>query len=340
MELILTRVPALKIKYFTEKAIGEISGMAKSHYDEEKDEIVVDDCVIFEQKCTSANTDISDEAMAKFMYKLRQDGENPKDWNLWWHSHASMGVFWSGTDDQTIKDEASDYLVSLVTNKKGEFKARLDVFPTDNSPFKKEMFKTYDLDVKLRLGDEGQEKEIEDLIKMQLEIDDRIDEIKNGLYEDETIKEECEKDVDEKVDKPYQFSSGKTHKQFHQSSFNDYENRNGIWTPKNGKKKEVKKRKNHYDGNNDSQDEFERSLDEIVVNATKRFRSETVANEEEEYNYEHIEDVPDDRDIEGYLECDYCGDPIDFCSCGMHKTKEGGTITSLNNFLKREDLNK
>ena len=44
-------------------------------------------------------------------------------------SHANMGVFWSGTDTATIrKIGGSDFFVSLVTNKAGDYRVRLDIY--------------------------------------------------------------------------------------------------------------------------------------------------------------------------------------------------------------------
>jgi hypothetical protein len=70
------------------------------------------------------------------MYEMDRSGEDPKNWNVWWHSHASMGVFWSGTDNDTIVSHANNggFLISIVTNKEGKFKTRFDIFPKDISP--------------------------------------------------------------------------------------------------------------------------------------------------------------------------------------------------------------
>lgn len=146
MKIILTKKAELKLKYFVDLTPGEISGLGKTRIKDE--EIIVEDIIIFEQTCTSASTIIEDGAQAKFLFELMKKEEDPSNWNLWWHSHASMGVFWSTTDDATIKDHREQtHIISLVTNKKGEFKARLDIFPKDESPFSKFLFHTVDLEV-------------------------------------------------------------------------------------------------------------------------------------------------------------------------------------------------
>lgn len=80
---------------------------------------------------------MDDKDQAKVMFKMDKAGESLKDWNVWWHSHSTMGVFWSGTDNNTILEHANNggYLISIVTNKEGKFKTRIDIFPKDVSPF-------------------------------------------------------------------------------------------------------------------------------------------------------------------------------------------------------------
>ena len=114
MKIILTKKAQLKLKYFVELAEGEISGVGKSRFEGEN--IIMEDVIIFKQECSSARTILDDEAQAKFMYEMIKADEVVEDWNIWWHSHASMAVFWSATDDATVKAHSGqDYLISLVT---------------------------------------------------------------------------------------------------------------------------------------------------------------------------------------------------------------------------------
>lgn len=57
---------------------------------------------------------------------------------LWWHSHVSMGTFWSSTDtDEFIapfRDAGAPALISIVGNHRHEYKMRLDVFDHDLAP--------------------------------------------------------------------------------------------------------------------------------------------------------------------------------------------------------------
>jgi hypothetical protein len=47
----------------------------------------------------------------------------------WFHSHVNFDAFWSGTDDETIKNSVSvfnKYCISIVMNKRNEYRIRLD----------------------------------------------------------------------------------------------------------------------------------------------------------------------------------------------------------------------
>ena len=105
----------------------EISGLGKVTVTPQG--FTVEDVAIFRQAVGSAHSDIETKALAEFQAERVKAGESMKDWVLWWHSHADMGVFFSGTDTDTIeKSTEFPYLVSLVVNKRHEHKARLDVY--------------------------------------------------------------------------------------------------------------------------------------------------------------------------------------------------------------------
>lgn len=136
MKCFLSQLAAQKLKYYVDSVNAEISWIGKSEIIDGN--IYIKDVLIRKQVCTGSNTNIDEDDDAMEAFKMVQAGENLNDWNVWWHSHANMGVFWSGTDTNTIKSHANNggYLVSLVTNKKGEYRTRLDIFPKDVSPLK------------------------------------------------------------------------------------------------------------------------------------------------------------------------------------------------------------
>jgi hypothetical protein len=48
---------------------------------------------------------------------------------VWWHSHAKMGAFWSGTDTKTMTEYSSgDWSMFLVVNVRGEYKFRVQIW--------------------------------------------------------------------------------------------------------------------------------------------------------------------------------------------------------------------
>ncbi len=216
MKLILTPQAHLKLKYYTELVDGEVSGMAKSTINKNKD-IIVKDVIIFKQEISSSSTIIDDEAQAKFLNDLMKKNETLEDWNIWWHSHADMSVFWSTTDDTTIENHVGiqNYLISLVTNKKNEYKARLDIFPKDQSPFKKISFCTFDLEVKVQSNKEL-EQEKKKLKKIIKEAMNELNKIEAGK-ENKELKKKCRLEIEQKVKEKTYFVN-KYSKQFNKQS--------------------------------------------------------------------------------------------------------------------------
>lgn len=112
---------------------SEISGFGKTEYDPYTDSIIVLDVMIAPQRVTGVTTTLDRDGLAAWQMDLDKAGDSVANWRLWWHSHVNMGVFWSGTDTASINDfdlqrPEDNYMVSIVANKKGEFKCRLDLF--------------------------------------------------------------------------------------------------------------------------------------------------------------------------------------------------------------------
>lgn len=198
-KIILSEKAKLQMKYFVDKAPGEISGLCKSFINENGD-VYVTDCVIFEQVSSAAHTELSEQAMAKFLVELVRANDDPQNWNIWWHSHANMDVFWSATDNKTIEDTKNQsYLISIVTNKAGKYKARIDLFPTDNSPFKQESIVTYqDVPVYFE-GLIGEDKEKEDKL---IELINKTKEKITELHSMPEIEKHCQEEIEAKLKAP------------------------------------------------------------------------------------------------------------------------------------------
>lgn len=128
MKVIFTPYAHALLREYVEQCQYEISGAGKVIRDEENN-FVITDLAVLPQQVTGATTDITSAEMAKFQVELIRKGENVGEWYLWWHSHVNMEVFWSERDKDTM-DDSTDYkrLLSVVTNKRDEYRARLDVY--------------------------------------------------------------------------------------------------------------------------------------------------------------------------------------------------------------------
>jgi hypothetical protein len=127
MKVQLTAYASEKMRHYVDNCKGEVSGMGKVEID--GDTFIITDCTIFEQIVSGAHTNIETEALAKFQVEMIKAGEDLGKWTLWWHSHASMKVFWSGTDKATIDNSTEfQYMLSLVTNHDRDILARVDTY--------------------------------------------------------------------------------------------------------------------------------------------------------------------------------------------------------------------
>ena len=107
---------------------SEIGGMMVVVKDEDGD-WSVQDPVIMKQRISAGNTHLDKEELAKYYTKAAIKYKDNEFRFCWWHSHHTMGAFWSGTDTNTI-DEYSDgdFSFALVVNLKEEYKFRVSVW--------------------------------------------------------------------------------------------------------------------------------------------------------------------------------------------------------------------
>ena len=90
----------------------------------------VDEVFLAKQNVTGTTVDFVDAGLSDAIMKAVEAGRN-KELMFCWHSHVNMGAFWSGTDETMIagmNNGMTPYLVSLVQNKSGEHKARVDYY--------------------------------------------------------------------------------------------------------------------------------------------------------------------------------------------------------------------
>ncbi len=126
--LYITQTARKKLRYYVDQCEDEISGLGKVKK-VSPGVFVFYDLEIFEQVVSAAHSTIDEEALGKFMYEKTKAKEKLSEYRVWWHSHAAMKTFWSGTDNGTIdKSVEFPWLISLVTNHAGDLLARLDLF--------------------------------------------------------------------------------------------------------------------------------------------------------------------------------------------------------------------
>ena len=137
-----------RIWHWTDLAAGEFSCLGTV-----TDDVIVGDVQLFDQICTAASTELDQEALAKFLVTHQQ----PERVRAWIHSHGRLGVFWSQQDEACIDGLANEAcLISIVVNKKREWKARIDVWQPFRLTFD-------DLPLEIRLPDQNLRGECERL---------------------------------------------------------------------------------------------------------------------------------------------------------------------------------
>jgi len=150
-----------KLDIYTKLAEGEISGLMRV---EKVDSyvVLVKDVILLPQSSSGSETELDQESLMQFIEGEIAANRNVDDLKGWWHSHDEMGVFWSNTDTDTMATLGCEWMVSIVTNKKKEYKARLDIY----NPFK--LFLD-DLEVETEVPGLSQLEQ-----ELQLEIDDKV----------------------------------------------------------------------------------------------------------------------------------------------------------------------
>lgn len=122
-KIIFDRMIYNKIMHWVHKASGEVSGLGTVESLEDGTFKVIS-AIMLPQSNTGGSTDIEAEDVAKAMYELRNEKGTL---NFWWHSHVNMGVFWSGTDTDTIRTFGNaggmgGFVIATVFNKRNEWK--------------------------------------------------------------------------------------------------------------------------------------------------------------------------------------------------------------------------
>ena len=116
-----------RMRHYTNLAAGEVSGLGT--VEEFNGGFLVTDLFLPKQTCSPGGTELDQESVATLLMELDQAGKDSGALRYWFHSHGDLDVFWSRTDEECINNLANgDYVLSLVTNKRGHMLARLDIF--------------------------------------------------------------------------------------------------------------------------------------------------------------------------------------------------------------------
>lgn len=118
---------ARKLELYIEECPAEIGGLGLVEV-RGPDELVVTDVFALKQRVTSVSTVLDPEALADFVTRQAREGVDLGRLRCWWHSHADMQAFFSGTDRATIDRFTGEFLVSIVGNRQGHLLGRLDLF--------------------------------------------------------------------------------------------------------------------------------------------------------------------------------------------------------------------
>lgn len=99
----------------------------------EDEDIVLEDVFLVHQTSSKSEVDFTGGGIAEAIEKAVTDNQLSREGFVWfsWHSHHSMGAYWSQTDEECIKTYGTagiPMLLSLVGNHKHEYKCRFDMF--------------------------------------------------------------------------------------------------------------------------------------------------------------------------------------------------------------------
>lgn len=149
------------IFHISEKDWYNLQAWATIAYEEDKNEISglmtaipqkdgtikVGNVEILKQENTGTNTELDGEAVSEYTMKYAMKYKDKNMKFVWWHSHHTMGAFWSGTDEREIdawKNES--YSLALVINLKEEYLFRVSFWKHNGLPMEKHIDTTLNIE--------------------------------------------------------------------------------------------------------------------------------------------------------------------------------------------------
>lgn len=113
-----------QIMSYAHESPGEVTGFAEVEFDLDSYCFKMGKVYFLKQECTAADVEFDDDALDAFNDQMIEAGATQLP-RLWWHSHNDFNVFFSPTDEGTIKYLAENsYVVALVVNKKKQMYAK------------------------------------------------------------------------------------------------------------------------------------------------------------------------------------------------------------------------
>lgn len=140
-----------------------------------------------EQTSCTGETEVEEDELVSFIDQLITDGEDTKDWNMWIHSHHTMGAFWSATDKEQMAafSKSADLWFHVVLSTTG-----MQGACTMHKPFG---LTDYEVEIEIEdgfKGETGETKKLQEVfkkvVKTQKEInklEDKLDKAKEKLAE-------------------------------------------------------------------------------------------------------------------------------------------------------------
>lgn len=131
-----------KIHYWTHRAgkhQRECSGLG-TITERDGDYYVDNVWLIKPERIGQAHVDMDPQAVMELMMDLYSSGKKMSKLRFHWHSHATFGVGWSATDEDTCRNlfcTDAPWTVSLVVNVYGHHLARMDFPKTKDEPIHK-----------------------------------------------------------------------------------------------------------------------------------------------------------------------------------------------------------